>query len=165
MKAARFAYPLTPILLAAALAVALVSTAPTSDARTRQEPGKAVRHAQARYDSPAVGMQSREPCCGGTCSDQTGPGPPEGLGCVVFVTKPGEWFVDVEVQDTLGLSAPAWLQTEMDIHLFCGSTKRPVPVLPGTENFVWVFATSGVGPPCPGTATRGVVEATFLTRR
>lgn len=148
----------------ALLLLAMVGAVFVTDAAVaaRGRPAKrGARHVVAPYDAPAVGSQGQG---GGICSDQNNQDPFEGVGCVVFAARPTEFFIDVQVQDASGLPVPGWVQTETGMVRFCGSTARPVPVEPGTENFVWVFASSGTGPPCVGAATRGSVAATFSRR-
>ncbi|MDQ3984889.1 MAG: hypothetical protein M3280_00075 [Actinomycetota bacterium] len=152
-----------PTLLLVCMLTAGMVAAPSADARKPEKPKRVVRHVEARYDSPAVGAQGQG---GGVCVDQTGSDPVEGLGCVAFMARPTEYFIEVQVVDTLGLPVPAWVQTETDHVRVCGGTAKPIRVEPGTENVVWVFAAwSGIGPPCPGTATRGVIRASFSNRR
>lgn len=153
-------------LLLACLLVAGTIAAPRTLAAKLGGDRRLVRRVEARYSSPAVGWRSPGPVVTRTCVDQQNSNPFDGLGCVVLTARPTEFLVGVKVEDKLGLPVPGAVNTESDFVQFCGRTTKPVSVEPGTEILVWVFATTGpgTGAPCAGTATQGVIKATFSNR-
>lgn len=92
------------------------------------------------------------------------------LGCVGTSPYWGEGFASATVKDATDLQVSAELyqfagDEQIDSHLFCGSTKEPIPLEPETD-FVGVALLTG---PCndlsPAVATTGTVTITFSNRR
>jgi hypothetical protein len=97
---------------------------------------------------------------------------PPPLGCAVFEVKPGERFVDLEIQDDFGQPVYASVYvygfsdgSETHEHI-CGTTEDPLALFSGLKQLMVVIElTGGVLSGCPGPPTEGTIAATFSNRR
>jgi len=122
------------------------------------------RTAVATYTSPALGLFGQGGF--GQCDGE------DGVGCVLFFTRPTERQVTVKVTDMSGQPVYATvvqnkgnpggygLQQATVKGEFCGKTKKPISIKGGQRVAVYLY--EGPGPDgCPGIATQGTVKATF----
>jgi hypothetical protein len=122
------------------------------------------RRATATYTSPAVGLLGQGGF--GQCDGE------DGVGCVLFFTRPNEHHVTVKVTDQSGQPVYATvvqsktnpggygLVQGTQRGAFCGKTKKPISITGGQRVAVYLY--EGPGPDgCPGVATQGTVKATF----
>jgi hypothetical protein len=128
------------------------------------EARSASRTAVASYSSPAIGLLGQGGF--GQCDGE------DGVGCVLFFTRPAESHVTVKITDMSG--QPVYgtvvqsttnpggygLVQGTQRGAFCGKTKKPIAIKGGQRVAVYLY--EGPGPDgCPGLATQGTVKATF----
>lgn len=141
-------------LLVAAVAVGLVAgSLGTAEAGKKKAPKKVTRDAEAAYTAPARFYWA-----------PTG----DNIGGVKFATGMGETYVSVTIEDDAGMDVAGALGQDpegdgtVSTTDFCTSTKQPVPITPGLEVTVFVYAGPCTAPqPAPAFATQGKVVATF----
>ena len=122
------------------------------------------RTAVATYESPALGLLGQGGF--GQCDGE------DGVGCVLFFTRPNEHSVTVSIKDSSGQPVYAavvqnkgnpggyGLQQGTEKGAFCGKTKNPIAITGGQRVAIYLY--EGPGPDgCPGVATQGRVKATF----
>lgn len=91
----------------------------------------------------------------------------DNIGGVKFPTGPTDNFVSIEIEDDFGqpVSASAGQDPEGDGTVtttpFCTATEEPLPIEPGLEVTVFVYAGPCTTPPGPAVATQGTVIGTF----
>jgi hypothetical protein len=120
---------------------------------------KDTRKATVVYSAPSYGSGDAT----GVCTDQ----------CVRFGVTGNERFLSLKITDDSGLPPAATIGQDSDpsdnfidrIGEICGATEEPIPITPGVEVVVWVWAAPRfvTGGPCLGIGTAGEVEATFTT--
>lgn len=141
-------------LLVAAVVVGLVGGAvATAEAGKKKAPKRVTREAEAAYIAPARLYWA-----------PTG----DNIGGARFPTGANESYVSVTIEDTAGMdvSAAVGQDPEGDATVtttdFCTTTAEPVPIEPGLEVTVFVYAGPCTAPqPAPAFATQGTIIATF----
>lgn len=137
--------------LAVTIAVLLVLGSLAS-AEAAKKPRRKTRAAEATYIAPARLYWA-----------PTG----DNIGGAVFPTGTGESYVSVHVADNSGqpVSAAVGQDPEGDSTVsttaFCTQTEEPVPITPGLEVTVFVYAGPCTAPPGPALATQGTIHVTF----
>ena len=124
------------------------------------------RTAVATYTSPALGVLGQGGF--GQCDGE------DGVGCVLFFTRPNEHHVTVSIKDSSGQPVYATvvqnkgsaggygMQQGSEKGAFCGKTKKPIAVTGGQRVAIYLY--EGPGPDgCPSLATQGTVKATFTS--
>lgn len=94
------------------------------------------------------------------------------IGCVDFVPRLKERFIQVKVADDSGAAVYANLAQNTDsdpmqeiIHRFCGEMEEPLEIDPTTKVTVHIYEGPGMGAlTCVGPATSGIVTAVHSTR-
>jgi hypothetical protein len=138
------------------IAVVVGSLVAPADARKKKKTRKAV----ATYASPAIGNADLT----GTCLGE----------CPTFGVATTERYLTLKIEDDSGLPVSATIGQDSNpddnftdrIGEVCGETEQPIPVMPGAQVIVWVWATPRLGViagggPCLGAATSGTITATF----
>ncbi len=123
-------------------------------------PKRKQRHVNASYTTPAAVVEA----AGGgayACTTKRQNGQAN-IGCIDIPVKSGEFFVALEISDSAGLPAPAWVvQEDTDYGApVCGATKEPIPIAAGLPITIWIYPYMA-DPLCPGVSTTGTVKATF----
>lgn len=142
------------LLVAAVVAGLVVGSVATAEAgKKKKAPKKTTRVAEATYIAPARFYYA-----------PTG----DNIGGATFPTGAGETYVSVTIEDDLGMGVSAALgqDPEGDNTVattdFCTSTEEPLPIDPGLEVIVFVYAGPCTSPqPAPAFATQGTIIATF----
>ncbi|MGH2729182.1 MAG: hypothetical protein ACRDJI_01075 [Actinomycetota bacterium] len=140
------------LLLIGAIVGSLV--APADAGKKKKKPREAV----VTYASPAIGSADAT----GTCPD----------GCPTFGVAATERYLTLKIEDDSGLAPAATIGQDSDpndnfvdrIGEVCGETEAAIPVVPGAQVVVWVWATPRLvagGGPCLGAGTSGTITATF----
>ena len=128
--------------------------APAADAAKKKAKP---RKASATYDAPAIGAGGAGICFPGT------------IGCVSFGTASNEHFVEVVVEDSAG--TPVFASVTQDTNGdnqadtgtdICGASEEPIPIEPGAPITVFIWEGPGASPVCPGVATSGTINISFL---
>lgn len=150
---------LVPLLLTSLLFTDVAIT------RASAKPRRQTRTAAGEYQTPEPSVMPVHPYGIHVCNRGGALG--ESRGCIAFPVGSNENRVEVAVQDKSGLPVPAFIQIgsrNSDTWIpFCGSTAAAVKIDPGVEIRVRVFAYRAPNlPTCLGTATTGVVKATFF---
>lgn len=90
-------------------------------------------------------------------------------GCVDFPVMMHERFLTLEIVDLSGLPVPGFVAQSADISEWipiCGSTDKPLKIIPGAPMTVWTYAYRSPNLPlCAGSATTGTITATFSATR
>ena len=120
---------------------------------------RVIEHAYAA-PSPGVGGAPYSACLAAQMDD---------AGCVNIPLAAEEKLVSVEITDTAGQGVYWILAQDTDtsdtdvgydiFHTGCGNSEEPVPVTPGLELRISVYAFGG--PDCPAAATTGTIKATL----
>lgn len=141
------------LLVAAVVAGLVAGSVATAEAGKKKAPKRVTRVAEATYVAPARFYWA-----------PTG----DNIGGATFPTGPGESFVSVTIEDDAGMDVSAAVgqdpegDTTVSTTPFCTSTEEPVPIEPGLEVTVFVYAGPCTSPqPAPAFATQGKVVATF----
>lgn len=131
--------------------------APATGAKKKKKKKPAARTVEATYDSPAIGMGG----VGGVCLGSNG--------CVMFATSSNESFMALKGDDQSGQKVFLRVVQDTDgdgtnegVASICGETSEPIPITPGVQVSIFIYAV-GANPPCPGPATSGKVTATFTS--
>ena len=91
----------------------------------------------------------------------------DNIGGARFPTGSGESYVSVHIADNSGqpVSASVGQDPEGDGQVavtdFCTETEEPLPISPGLEVTVFVYAGPCTSPPGPAFATQGTIHVTF----
>ncbi len=142
-------------VFAVLVAASLVFGAFGGEAVAGKKKKKKTRTATAEYSGPSPGVPGASACFPGT------------LGCVSFPTGSKERFVAVEITDQTGTPVPGAVTQDLDgdgssdtSTPFCGTSDGPVPIEPGFEVTLRVYATGGANA-CGGAATTGQIKLKF----
>jgi hypothetical protein len=143
-------------LLVAAVVAGLIAgaMAPAEAGKKKKAPKKTTRVAEAAYIAPARFYWA-----------------PAGdnIGGATFATGSSESYVSIAIEDDAGMDVAAAVGQDPEgdnqvsiIEDFCTSTEEAVPITPGLEITVFVYAGPCTSPsPAPAFATQGSVVATF----
>ena len=141
------------LLVAAVVSGLIVGSVATAEAGKKKAPKKVTRVAEAAYAAPARFYFA-----------PTG----DNIGGAAFPTGAGESYVSVTIEDDLGMdvSAAVGQDPEGDNTVattdFCTSTDEPLPITPGIEVTVFVYAGPCTAPqPAPAFASQGKIVVTF----
>ena len=141
------------LLVAAVVSGLIVGSIASAEAGKKKAPKKTTRVAEASYIAPARFYYA-----------PTG----DNIGGASFPTGTGEAYVSITIEDDLGqdVSAAVGQDPEGDNTVsttgFCTSTEEPVPIEPGLEVTVFVYAGPCTAPAlAPAFATQGKIVATF----
>lgn len=150
---------LTSITIAAVVAL--------SASAAQGRPPAAPREVTEEYISPAPAVMPVHPFGAAVCNRN---GVVAGnRGCIVLPVAPKERFVDVQISDASGTTAPGFVAQSDNPDTWtpiCGGTDRPLKINPGVEVTIWVYAYRAPNlPPCAGAGTSGTVTVRFLTKR
>lgn len=142
------------LLVAAVVSGLIAGSVATAEAgKKKKAPKKTTRVAEATYVAPARFYFA-----------PTG----DNIGGAAFPTGAGETYVSVTIEDDLGMDVSAAVgqdpegDTTVATTNFCTSTEEPLPITPGLDVTVFVFAGPCTSPqPAPAFATQGKIVATF----
>ncbi|MFN2525222.1 MAG: hypothetical protein ABR505_03010 [Actinomycetota bacterium] len=147
-------------VVAALLLTTFVAAGVVAPAHAGKKSKRVTRTETVPYSLPALGS-----------ADATGVCPP--TDCIRVTPGPNEKWLSVKIADASGYTPAATIgqdQTEGDQFVdrvadICGQTHAPVPILPGVEIVIWVWAApSFVTVPCEGAGSSGEVTLTFSNK-
>ena len=148
--------------IAAALTIGLLAGAMvgSADAAKKKKAAKVSRVVEHAYSapSPGIGGAPYSACLGGLVDNS---------GCVNIPLGSEDKFVNVEIADSAGQQVYWILAQDTDttdvgydiFHYGCGNSQEAIPVTPGLELRISVYATGAAN--CPGVATTGTITATL----
>ncbi len=148
---------MTRIVVAVVMAglFAAVGLSPAEAGKSRK---KKTREETDTYMVPAIGSADAT----GTC----------GIDCTRFATSTTERFMTIKVEEASGTTPAITIgqdTVEGDgfverVAEVCGESVAPIPITPGAEVVVWVWATPSVLNNCNGIGTTGTITAVFSNR-
>lgn len=141
------------LLVAALVSGLVVGSIASAEAGKKKAPKKTSRVAEANYAAPARFYFA-----------PTG----DNIGGAAFASGSDEKFVSVTIEDDLGMDVSAAVGQDpegdntVSTTAFCTSTEEPLPITPGLEVTVFVYAGPCTDPaPAPAFATQGKIVVTF----
>lgn len=148
--------------LAVALMMGLLAGSMVGSAEAAKKKKKVQRVVEHAYSAPSPGV-------GGAPYSACLASQMDNAGCVNIPISSTEKFVTVEIGDASGMGAYWILAQDTDtsegdvgydiFHYGCGNSEEPIPVTPGLELRISVYAFGGSA--CPAVGTTGTIKATL----
>lgn len=141
--------------IAVLLGLILLSALSGAPVDAKKKPKRVIRKYSEPYEASSIGTSDGT----GTCVDTNG--------CVFLGIGPNEHFLSFEIVDDTGLPVAATVGQDSDtsdgfvtrIADVCGKTEEPIPIQPGLQVTIWIWALPSATLQCFGFGTTGTFSA------